>query len=139
MKLQDTIDKVNSRLKALEDRQFDQLSFDWEGIRFHAVSEGRADGSAQIRISADLGRLYFTVENASHRAVAIERLYANNRAIDGAYSVDNNGNVLFQCLTKTPHKMLGNDLLVALTTIILQTETHLLTLKSHLKPTQLAA
>lgn len=139
MKLQDTIDKVNSRLKALEDRQFDQLSFDWEDIRFHAISEEDADGSSRIRINAELGRLYFTVENAAHRAMAIERLYANNRAIDGAYSVDNNGNVLFQCLTKTSQKMLGNDLLVALTTIILQTETHLRTLKSHLKPKQLAA
>lgn len=71
--------------------------------------------------------------------MAIERLYSNNRAVDGAYSVDNSGQVLFQCLTKTQEKLVGKALVTAVTTILLQTETHLRTLKSHLKPNELAA
>ena len=138
MKLQDQLDKVESHLQTLEDQKFDQLSFDWEGIRFKASSEDKSDGGL-IRLQANLGRLYFTIENSAHRTMAIERLYSNNRSVDGAYSVDANGQVLFQCLTKTNQKLVGKALVTAVTTILLQTETHLRTLKSHLKPNELAA
>lgn len=139
MKLQDSISKVEGHLQQLEDQQFDHLSFEWEGIRFKAVSEDTRDGSAVIKLKADLGRLYYTIENAAHRTMAIERVYSNNRSIDGAYTVDGNGRIVFRCLTKTNSKLVGKELVLALTTILLQTETHLRTLKSHLKPFRLAA
>lgn len=136
MKLQDSIEQVEGHLQSLEDQQFDHLVFDWEGIHFKAASEAKQDGSAVIRLTANLGRLYFTIENTNHRTMAIERLYSNNRAIDGAYSIDASGEVLFQSLTNTPSKLVGKDLTVAITTILLQSETHLRTLRSHLKPTK---
>ena len=139
MKLHESISKVEGHLQALEDQQFDHLSFEWEGIRFKAVSEEHRDGSAVIKLKADLGRLYYTIENASHRTMAIERVYSNNRSIDGAYTVDGNGRIVFRCLTKTSDKLVGKELVLALTTILLQIETHLRTLKSHLKPGKIAA
>lgn len=138
MKLQDQLQKVESHLQSLEDQKFDQFSFDWEGIRFKASSEAKSDGGL-IKLQANLGRLYFTIENSAHRTMAIERLYSNNRSVDGAYSVDNSGQVLFQCLTKTREKLVGKALVTAITTILLQSETHLRTLKSHLKSADLAA
>lgn len=138
MKLQDQLSKGETQLQALEDQQFSQLAFDWEGIQFKAFSEEKANGGL-IRLQANLGRLFFTIENAAHRAMAIERLYSNNRAIDGAYSVDGTGHVLFQCLTNTTEQLKGKEFITALATILLQAETHLRTLKSHLKPAVLAA
>ncbi len=139
MKLQQEIDRVTLRLQELEGQKFDQLSFEWEGIHFHVMSEQTRGDKAQIHLQANLGRLYFTIENAAQRATAIERLYANNRCIDGAYSVDSDGHVLFQCITHTDEKLAGKDLIVALTTILLQTKSHLTTLKSHLKAKPIAA
>lgn len=139
MKLQQEIDRVTLRLRELEEQQFDHLSFDWEGIHFRVTSEQTRSNTAQIHLQANLGRLYFTIENAANRAKAIERLYANNRRIDGAYSVDSNGQVLFQCITRTNDKLVGKDLIVALTTILLQTKSHLTRLRSHLKAEPIAA
>ncbi len=139
MKLQENISKVEGHLQKLEDQQFNHLSFEWEGIRFKAVSEDTSDGSGIIRLKAELGRLYYTIENAAHRTMAIERVYSNNRSIDGAYTVDGNGSIVFRCVTKTDKKFVGKALVLALTKILLQAETHLRTLKSHLKSIELAA
>lgn len=134
MKLEQSISQAEQHLEAIDNRQFDHIAFDWEGIRFKAVAEERRDGTCTVRLQAVLGRLFYTIENAAHRAMAIERLYLNNRKIDGAYSIDGNGDVHFNSLTTTQEKLLGDDLLSALTTILLQAETHLRTLRSHLKP-----
>lgn len=139
MKLQESIDRVEDHLRALDDQQFDQLSFEWEGIYFEAVTEEVRGNTAQIRLSADLGQLYFTIENSSHRTRAIESLYTNNRSVDGAYLIDSKGRVMFQSLTTTDKKLTGKELIMALTTILLQSGAHLRTLRSHLKPAKIAA
>lgn len=134
MKLEQSINQAEQHLEAIDKQQFDQVAFEWEGIRFKALTEERRDGTYIVRLQAVLGRLFYTIENAAHRALAIESLYLNNRKIDGAYSIDNKGDVHFNSLTVTDQKLHGNDLLVALTTILMQAESHLRTLRSHLKP-----
>lgn len=134
MKLQKSLDQVESHLASLEDQKFDHLSFDWEGIRFKVAAEEGRDGTPCVKLNAKLGRLFFTIENAANRAMAIERLYSNNRNIDGAYRIDNSGEVHFSSITTTKELLVGKELLIALTTILLQSETHLRTLRSHLKP-----
>ncbi len=133
MKLEQSINQAEQRLASLDNQQFDHIAFDWEGMRFKAVAKERRDGTNVVRLQAVLGRLYYTIENASHRAQAIERLYLNNRKIDGAYSIDDRGDVHFDSLTVTKERLRGNDLLVALTTILMHAESHLRTLRSHLK------
>lgn len=134
MKLEQSINQAEQHLASLDNQQFDRIAFDWEGMCFKALAEERRDGTYIVRLQAVLGRLYYTIENAGHRAQAIERLYLNNRKIDGAYSIDHKGDVHFDSLTVTGKKLLGNDLLVALTTILMHAESHLRTLRSHLKP-----
>ncbi len=134
MKLEQSISQAERHLENLENRQFDRIAFDWEGIQFNAATEKRRDGIFEVQLHAILGRLYYTVENAAHRTVAIERLYLNNRKIDGAYSIDGQGEVHFSSLTTSREKLLGNDLLAALTTILIQAKGHLRTLRAHLKP-----
>ena len=134
MKLEQSITQAEQYLESLENQQFDQIAFDWEGIRFNAATEKRRDGTFEVQLHAVLGRLYYTVENATYRTTAIESLFNNNRKIDGAYSIDGQGEVHFSSLTTTRKKLLGDDLLAALTTIIIQAEGHLRTLRAHLKP-----
>ncbi|TNE62072.1 MAG: hypothetical protein EP335_13895 [Alphaproteobacteria bacterium] len=134
MKLQDKLAKVQGHLERLEDPAFDQLDFDWEGIQFHARAEEEHDGGGKIHLSATLGRLYFTVENAAQRAMAIERVYTTNRGIDGAYQISRTGDVRFNSVTLTDQPLTGSALMGALTLILLEAETHLRALRSHLKP-----
>jgi len=134
MKLHESLQKVKGHLESLEEAAFDQLEFDWEGIKFHAAADTDANGGGLIKLNAKLGRLYFTVENAAERTMAIERVYSTNRGIDGAYSISKKGDVTYHSVTATSQKLKGNDLVGALTLILLESESHLRALRSHLKP-----
>lgn len=136
MKLHESLKRVQGHLDRLEDPAFDQIEFEWEGIHFHAAADAAADGQGLIKLDAKLGRLYFTVENAAERTMAIERVYATNRGIDGAYQIDRKGDVTFRSVTITNQQLQGNDLLGALTLILLEAETHMRALRSHLKPVE---
>ena len=133
MKLQDSLDKVERHLSQLDAKKFDKIIFEWEGITFNAAIEKIAEGVNRIKFSAKLGRLFYTIEDAAQRSNAIERLYSSNRATDGAYMITKNGEVFFHSLTKIPKTMLGNELLEAITLILLQSGAHLKLLRSFLK------
>ncbi|WP_286831112.1 MULTISPECIES: hypothetical protein [Kordiimonas] len=133
MKLHESLQKVKGHLDSLDDPAFDQLEFDWEGIKFHATADTGQDGAGIIKLDAKLGRLYFTVENAAERTMAIERVYSTNRGIDGAYKISKTGDVTYHSVTATNQKLQGNDLVGALTLILLESESHLRALRSHLK------
>ena len=134
MKLYEKLDRVQGHLDSLDNPQFDCIDFEWEGIKFHAVADRDADGAGTIHLSAKLGQLYFTVEDAAQRTMAIERVYATNRGIDGAYRIEKNGHVSFNSVTRTDTQLAGSDLMGALTLILLESETHLRSLRAHLKP-----
>lgn len=133
MKLQESLEKVETHLSTLDQQNFDQVSFEWEGINFKAAIEKLASGMTRIALDAKLGRLYFTIEDAAHRAIAIERIYSNNRATDCAYSLKKNGEVFFKNLTTTAQKLNAQDLYAAITIILLESGTHIRALKAHLK------
>lgn len=133
MKLQESLDKVEDHLSKLDEQKFDKIAFEWEGISFKAVTEKIADDLNQIKLDARLGRLFYTIEDAAQRAMAIERLSSNNRSTDGAYSISKQGEVFFKSLTTSKEALLGTDLLNAVTVILLQSGSHLRSLKSHLK------
>ncbi|MBV1900338.1 MAG: hypothetical protein KUG56_01565 [Kordiimonadaceae bacterium] len=133
MKLNEQLVRAQDQLEALEDLGFNHLDFDWEGIKFQAAANTDSNGTSRIHLNASLGRLYFTVENAAHRAMAMERVYATNRQIDGKYAISQKGGISFQSSTQTDSELNGNALICALTTILLEAENHLRALKSHLK------
>lgn len=134
MKLQNSIENAEGYLEKVEEPAFRQIEFDWEGIHFQAKSLEKASGGGRIELKATLGSLYYTIENATNRAMAIERVYTTNRGIDGAYSISPKGDVSFQSITTTDQIMQGKELMSALTLILLESETHLRALHSHLKP-----
>lgn len=133
MKLNEQLAKAEQQLEGLEEQGFEQLDFEWEGIKFHAASTN-AGSDNLITLKATLGRLYFTVEDKAQRAMALDRLFANNRAIDGAYHIGTKGDIYFESSTKTGDHLKGAKLMSALTVILLESEKHLRALRAHLKP-----
>lgn len=134
MKLNRKLEQAEQQLDSLEEQSFDHLDFEWEGIKFQAASTQNADGSNGIQLKATLGRLYFTVEDQAQRAMALERLFTTNRAIDGTYKIGKKGDIHFRNETKTETHVTGSKLMSALTVILLDSENHLRALRAHLKP-----
>jgi hypothetical protein len=133
MKLHESISKVETHLATLDEQEFDKIDFQWHGIIFNVVAMENETSGAKITLSARLGRLFYSVENADNRAMAIERLYANNRISDGAYSIGKDGCVHFKSHTKTDVLTKGQNLVAAVTVILLQAGNQLRSLQSHLK------
>jgi len=134
MKLNQKIDEAKKQLDALDQKSFDKLDFEWEGINFHAASCTKNADLHTIQVKATLGRLYFTVEDKNQRAMALELLFTNNRNIDGKYQIGEKGDIRFENCTKTKSHLTGTDLMAALTVILLESEKHLRALQAHLKP-----
>ncbi len=132
--LTDQYDTAQNNLTKLEKSSFDRLDFIWEGIRFGANSNPTGDGSAVIQLNARLGHLFYSVEDRQQRVSALDCIRKTNRGIDGCYQLQKNGEVSFESVTATDMQMKGADLMGAVTLILLEAETHLRTLRSHLKP-----
>ncbi len=133
MKITSTLDTAAQHLETLDDAAFSRLDFTWEDIRFSAQSEPM-DHGGKIRLRGDMGRLYFTIENAPSRFQSIELIQSANRGIDGAYAIDRKGNVQFESVTLTDVHLKGSALIEALTLILLESESHLRALRAHLRP-----
>lgn len=133
MDLKQSLSQIETSLQTLEEPSFDKLDFEWEDISFHAAAR-EISGQPEVQVTARLGSLYFTIEDPMQRAMAIERLYSANRSIDGAYKIDNKGRVSFESITRTDEKKTGRDLMAATAIILLEAESHLRSLRSHLKP-----
>lgn len=133
MKLDQSFDLAIDQFNQVEEPSFEGISFDWEGIPFKASTNEQAGGRTEIRLHADLGRLYFTAENADQRTMAIEQISTANRSIDGAYSYTKRGEVFFENLTTANGNLSGNELMSAITVILLESGNHLRLLRSLLK------
>lgn len=133
MKLEQSLAIVESHLATLDSQKFSSIDFDWHGIRFQAESISTRSGDFEIRLSAELGRLYFTVENTDKRKRAIECIYTSNRTNDGAYKIGRKSDVRYHSATKTKELLTGQQLLEAVTAILLHSSDHLQTIKGYLK------
>ena len=132
MKLAEKIADASGALARADQANFERLEFDFEGMSLHAESVNKS-GAGEIIVTATLGRLYFTIENANNRILAIERIRSTNRGIDGAYRIDRDGTVHFECRTATDNHVTGDKLMSALTLIVLEAEPHLRAIHSNLK------
>jgi len=133
MQIAQTLEHAEQQLERADDAAFSRLEFCWEGIQFHALSEDKPDGG-QIRLRADLGQLYYTIENAMARYQSIELIHSANRGIDGAYAIDKRGTVRFESVTLTDGHLKGVHMMRALTLILLESESHLRALRTYLRP-----
>lgn len=131
MKLAEKLETATNVITRAEGSDFDRIDFDFEGITLHAFSEKKEKGG-HIHLKAQLGRLFYTIEDSDRRTMAIERIKSANRGIDGAYSIDRHSTVHFQSLTGTDEYVVGDHLVKVLTLIILEAEPHLRSIKHHL-------
>ena len=131
--LEQSIQTARDRLDSVDAARFDRLDFVWEGIQFSVSSAAPDSAGPNISLDANLGRLYFTVEDEFERGAALERIADTNRRCDGKYRISRNGKVSFSNLTATDEKLLGPELVSATTLILLEAGSHLRALRSHLK------
>lgn len=114
-----------------------QFDFLWEGCAFTALVLPLDDGTSDILLKGAVGRLYFTIEDADKRQTGLSRLRRLNRAIDGSYRISSNGDIQFESITSAPGALIGDDLLSAVTLVVLEAEAHMKEVRDLLKPVPL--
>lgn len=134
MKLKTKLEKAEKHLASLDEREIEHLDFNWEGISFTASTEISNNGKGEIELSATLGQLFYTIEDSAQRAMALERLFQTNRDIDGVYTISPNGTIGYKSKTECQAPISAQNLMEALTVILLEGENHLRSIKAHLKP-----
>lgn len=113
--------------------QFDSIDFVWNGINFSASSEPFGTTGGIIKLSAVLGRLYYTVENENLRNDSVQKIQQFNRTSDANYKLESDGTVSYSSLTTSVKKVRGQDLVQTLTMILLDFTPQLKSLKSSLR------
>lgn len=134
MELKTKLEKAERHLASLDERVIEHLDFNWEGISFTASTEVSGGGKGQIELSAVLGQLFYTIEDAGQRAMALEHLFRINRDIDGIYTISPNGTIGYKSKTECESPISAQSFMEALTVILLEGEHHLRSIKAHLKP-----
>ncbi len=127
------IETANDCISASKIPQVDTITFDWNEMHFHAISDPFGANSGMIKLTAVIGRLYFTIEDEHLRQKSIIQLQQNNRYYDGSYTLEKDGSITFDCLTATKEKVRGNELIKALTLIMLESSEHIMKLRAYLK------
>lgn len=128
-----SLDKAHEVLSASKESKINSLDFDWSDMKFSATSDSFGSNGGKIKLSAKIGRLYFTVENERLRTESIKIIHQNNRKIDGKFSLERDGSVTFASLTTLSTKVLGDDFVKAVTMIMLESREQFKTLRSYLK------
>lgn len=134
MELKTKLERAEKHLASLDEQEIEHLDFNWEGISFTANTKTLASGKGQIELSATLGQLFFTIEDPGQRTMALERLFQTNRDIDGVYTISPNGTIHYKSRTECNSRISARNLMEALTVILLEGESHLRSIKAHLKP-----
>ena len=127
------LEHANEYISASNVPQFDSINFDWHGMTFSASSDAFGTNSGRIKLSAVIGRLYFTIEDERLRNESVKQIYQNNRSIDGSYKLEKDGTVTFSSLTLMDNKVRGSDFIKALTMIMLESNIHLKKIRAYLK------
>lgn len=128
-----SITVANECINASTIPQFDSLNFEWNGINFSASSESFGTNGGIIKITAVLGRLYYTIENESLRKDSVKQIQQFNRTSDATYKLESDGTVTYQSLTTSDKKVRGQDFIQTLAMIVLDFSPQLRSLKSSLR------
>lgn len=139
MQLEQSLALAESHLASHHKQDFSTVKFEWKGIHFVSKYAHLDDGSYQIQITGDLGRLPFTIENPKNRQLALDAITLANRTHDGAYTIKRDATIEYRCLTQTDMRLFGRRYIEALTAIMLHNGRHLLLVKDLLKEVPISA
>ncbi len=128
-----SIKTANECINASGISQFDSINFIWNGIDFNASSEQFGTDGGIIKVSAVLGRLYYTIENENLRKESVKQIQQFNRTSDALYQLESDGTVTYNSLTTSNKKVRGQDFIKSLTMILLDFSPQLKGLKSSLR------
>ena len=128
-----SIKTANECISASAIPQFDSINFVWNEIDFSASSENFGTDGGIIKVSAVLGRLYYTIENENLRKESVAQIQQFNRSSDASCKLESDGTVTYHSLTTSGKKVRGQDFIQTLTMILLDFSPQLRNLKSSLR------
>lgn len=128
-----SIKTANECISASGIPQIDSIKFLWNGIDFSASSENFGTDGGIIKVSAVLGRLYYTIENENLRKESVGQIQQFNRSSDASYKLESDGTVTYHSLTTSGKRVRGQDFIQTLTMILLDFSPQLKNLKSSLR------
>lgn len=128
-----SIKTANECISASGISQFDSINFIWNGIDFTASSEQFGTDGGIVKVTAVLGRLYYTIENENLRKESVKQIQQFNRSSDAHYKLESDGTVTYHSLTTSGKKVSGQDLIQTLTMVLLDFSPQLKNLKSSLR------
>lgn len=112
------------------------FTFAWSGIAFTGnLTAGPGDGAPGLVITADLGVLPYTAENAEARVCLTRELGALGRLPDG-FTLDGDGHVRFSDVTRPPQPTTLTSLLTALALRLLHFGPIVVTARDFIRPRQ---
>ncbi len=112
------------------------FTFAWSGIAFTGnLTAAPGDGDPRLVITADLGAVPYTAENAEARVCLARELGAYGRLSDG-FTLDGDGHVLFSDETRPPRPFTLPSLLTTLALRLLQIGPIVVTARDFIKPGQ---
>jgi len=131
--LNSSLELANSSLIALSTPVFDTVDFEWNEMHFSAHSNQTQNNDGVIKISGVIGRLFFTIENEQSRNNSLKQILINNRNSDARYKLEKDGTVTYSCNTAANENTTGDNLVKAITLIMLESSMHIKALKADLK------
>lgn len=112
------------------------FTFAWSGIAFTGnLTAAPGDSDTRLVITADLGALPYTAENAEARLCLGRELGVGGRLPDG-FTLEAGGHVLFSDETRPPQPLNLTSLLTALALCLLRIGPIVVTARDFIKPPQ---
>lgn len=128
-----SIETVLQHLKMIEDQDLSKLDFTWLGVNFTALVE-KKQASTLITLKGNLGRLYYTVENAAKRRDVLSNYYASKKKRHKPFQLIDRQNIHFNETTQANSLLDQAGIMSALTFILLDNQKTLLDYTENLKP-----
>lgn len=99
LSLNEALDAIGASLYGERASAPARFTFRWAGFRFKGSLRRLADGMSEVQLTARLGVLPFTAENADSRRAALQKLASQFGDLEGAYHITRAGEV--QCSATT--------------------------------------
>lgn len=128
----DSIVKQVSQLAEAQRKKHipNKFRFEWTGIAFSVFAEPKDDGTTQVRIEAEMGRMPYSVEDRAARTHAISLALDHACSSHGRFTIGRDGFVTFKTGIETKKSSSFPEILNSVTIQLLRTRDQLLEMRA---------
>ncbi|MEE8371635.1 MAG: hypothetical protein V3R73_05755 [Sphingomonadales bacterium] len=129
--LDSIVKRVSQLVAAQREQQIpSKFTFEWKEIAFSVFAERNDDGTAQVHIEAEIGRMPYSVENRFARTQAISLALDHGCSGIGRFKIRRDGIVTFTTRTATEKLSSFPEILNSVTVQLLRTRDQLLEMRA---------